>query len=44
MGCPKIAYNLYSKPAMRCVYAAAGQESYICDREEKIHKGGFMPK
>jgi len=29
MGCPKIAYNQYCNPAMRCVYNAAdGQESY----------------
>jgi len=34
MGCLKLAYNLYSNPAMRCAYSAGdGQEGYACEQK-----------
>ena len=40
MGCPKITYSLYSKPAMWCVHNAAGsQEKYACERKDKQNGG-----
>lgn len=34
MGCPKLEYNQYSNPAMRCVYNAGGRkENYARKRE-----------
>ena len=31
MGCPKLTYSQYSKPAMRCVYNAASEEDDYAD-------------
>ena len=40
MGCPKIAYSLYSKPALRCVHnAASRQENYARERKDEFRTG-----
>jgi len=45
MGCPKIAYNLYSKPAMRCVYNSADRvESCACERKGTFRTGMIAEK